>query len=91
MFLQNAGDIMWPTSCAVMSEQTAPWLPKILLLALDIAQKPYYFEIRNSHVRAVFTTAALFGLAPMRSTRASAAHHRESISACQPDVRCSKP
>ena len=34
---------------------------------------------------------ALFGLAPMRSTRASAAHHRESISACRPDVRCSKP
>jgi hypothetical protein len=27
----------------------------------------------------------------MRSTCASAAHHRESISACQPDVRCSKP
>jgi hypothetical protein len=43
------------------------------------------------HVSAVFTTTALFGLAPMRSTRASAAHHRESISACQADVRCSKP
>jgi len=44
-----------------------------------------------AHVSAVFTTTALFGLAPLRSTRASAAHHRESISACRPDVRCSKP
>jgi hypothetical protein len=35
--------------------------------ALDMAQKPYYFEIRNSYVSAVFTTTALFGLAPMRS------------------------
>jgi hypothetical protein len=41
-----------------------------------------------THVSAVFTTTALFGLAPMCSTRASAAHHRESISACQSDVRC---
>ena len=54
-------------------------------------EKPYYFEIRNSSVSAVFTTTALFGLAPMRSPCASATHHRESISACQPDVRCSKP
>jgi hypothetical protein len=74
-----------------MSEQKAPWLPKILFLALDMTQKPYYFEIRNSYVSAVFTTTALFGLAPMRSTRASATYRRESISACQPDVRCSKP
>ena len=74
-----------------MIEKKAPWLPKIVLLALDTAQKPYYFEIRNSHVSAVFITTALFDLAPMCSTRASATHHRESISACQPDVRCSKP
>ena len=28
---------------------------------------------------------ALLGLAPVRSARASAANHRETISACQPD------
>ncbi len=59
--------------------------------ALDEIPKPYYCGGKKTHVSAVVATTALFGLAPMRSTRASAAHHRESISACQPDIRCSKP
>jgi hypothetical protein len=45
---------------------------KIIFLALDTAQKPYYFGSKNSHVSALFTTA-LLGLAPVRSTRATAA------------------
>jgi hypothetical protein len=39
---------------------------------------------QDPHVSAVFTTA-LLGHAPARSTRASAANHRESISACRRD------
>jgi hypothetical protein len=53
--------------------------------ALDTTQKPYYFGIKNPRVSAVFTTA-LLGLASVRSTRASAASHRQLISACQRDV-----
>jgi hypothetical protein len=67
------------------------WLPKNCSPALDAIPKPYYCGTKKPHVSAVFITTTLFGLAPMRSTSASAAHHRESISACQPDVRCSKP
>jgi hypothetical protein len=49
---------------------------KIIFLALDKAQKPYYFGSKNSHQRCL-TTAALLGLAPALSTRASAAqYHR---------------
>src|ERR1700677_4879316 len=46
-------------------------------------QKPYYCgdKIQTSGLSA---TRTLLGLAPVLSTRASAAHHRESISACQP-------
>ena len=51
------------------------WLPKTSSPALDVAQKPYHSVSRNPHVSAVFTTA-LLGLAPARSTRASAANHR---------------
>ena len=51
---------------------------------LDAAQKSYYCGNKNPHVSAVFTTA-LLGLAPARSTRASAANHRKSISACRRD------
>jgi hypothetical protein len=57
---------------------------KIIFPALDKAQKPYYCVSKNPHVSAVFTTA-LLGSAPARSTRASAANHRESISACRRD------
>ncbi len=67
------------------------WLPNKSSPALDDIPKPYYCGGKKTHVSAVVATPALFGLAPMHSTRASAAHHRESISACQPDVRCSKP
>jgi hypothetical protein len=41
-------------------------------------------EVRPPHVSAVFTTAML-GLAPVRSTRASAVNPRKSISACRRD------
>src|SRR5580700_840459 len=61
-----------------------PWLPKLFFLALDTAPKPYYFGIKNPHVRAVFTTA-LLDLASVRSTRATAANHRQLISACRRD------
>src|SRR5580693_8762248 len=53
-------------------------------VSLDTAPKPYYFESRNPHVSAVFTTA-LLGLASVRSTRATAANHRQLISACRRD------
>ncbi len=43
---------------------------KIIFLALDKAQKPYYFGIKNSHQRCL--TTALLGFAPALSTRASA-------------------
>jgi hypothetical protein len=56
--------------------------PKKSFPALDAAQKPYHSVSRNPHVSAVLTTA-LLGLAPARSTRASAANHREGISACR--------
>ena len=46
-------------------------------LALDTAPKPYYFGSKNPHVSAVFTTA-LLDLASVRSTRATAANHRQS-------------
>ena len=57
---------------------------KLLFLALDTAPKPYYFGSRNPHVSAVFTTA-LLDLASVRSTRATAANHRQLISACRRD------
>jgi hypothetical protein len=68
----------------MMSKQNAPWLPKLFFLALDTAPKPYYFGSKNPDVRAVFTTA-LLGLASVLSTRASAAKHRQLISACRRD------
>jgi hypothetical protein len=52
--------------------------------SLDTAPKPYYFGSKNPHVSAVFTKA-LLGLASVRSTRASAASHRQLISACRRD------
>ena len=52
--------------------------------ALDTAPKPYYFGSKNPHVSAVFTTA-LLDLASVRSTRATAANHRQLISACRRD------
>jgi hypothetical protein len=51
---------------------------------MDTAPKPYYFGSRNPHVSAVFTTA-LLGLASVRSTRATAANHRQLISPCGRD------
>ena len=52
--------------------------------SLDTAPKPYYFRSKNPHVSAVFTTA-LLDLASVRSTRATAANHRQLISACRRD------
>jgi hypothetical protein len=52
--------------------------------ALDTAPKPYYFGSKNPDVSAVFTTA-LLDLASVRSTRATAANHRQLISACRRD------
>ena len=49
---------------------------RMFFLALDAAQKPYYCGIKNPHVSALFTTA-LLGLAPVRSTRATAAQPPE--------------
>ena len=46
--------------------------------------KPYYFGSKNPYVSAVFTTA-LLDLASVRSTRATAANHRQLISACRRD------
>jgi hypothetical protein len=57
---------------------------KIIFFALDTAPKPYYFGSKNPHVSAVFTTA-LLDLASVRSTRATAANHRQLISACRRD------
>ena len=51
---------------------------------MDTAPKPYYFGSKHPHVSAVFTTA-LLGLASVRSTRATAANHRQLISACRRD------
>ena len=45
---------------------------KIIFLALDTAQEPYYVGSNNLYVSALFTKA-LLGLAPVRSTRATAA------------------
>jgi hypothetical protein len=59
-----------------------PWLPKKSYPPIDAVQKPYYGESRNKRRRRLATTA-LPGLAPVRSTRASAATHRESISPCR--------
>jgi hypothetical protein len=59
-----------------------PWLPKKSYPPIDTVQKPYYCESRNKRRRRLATTA-LPGLAPVRSTRASAATHRESISPCR--------
>jgi hypothetical protein len=59
-------------------------LPELFLLALDTAPKPYYFGSKNTNVSAVFTTA-LLDLASVRSTRATAANHRQLISACRRD------
>ena len=39
----------------------------------------------SSRRRCRLSTTALLGLAPVRSARASAANHRENISACQHD------
>jgi hypothetical protein len=52
---------------------------------LDTAKKPYYCVSKHPHISAGLATTALLGLAPARSTRASAANHRESISACWRD------
>jgi hypothetical protein len=62
--------------CAILSKGTPLWLPKLFFLAVDTAQKPYYFGSKNPHVSALFTTA-LLGLAPVRSTRATAAQPPE--------------
>ena len=53
-------------------------------LTLDTAPKPYYFGSKNPNVSAVFTTA-LLDLASVRSTRATAANHRQLISVCRRD------
>ena len=50
---------------------------KIIFLALDKAQKPYYFGIKNSHQRCL--TTALLGFAPALSTRASAPPRNISV------------
>jgi hypothetical protein len=47
-------------------------------VSLDTAPKPYYFGSKNPLVSAVFTTA-LLDLASVRSTRATAANHRQLI------------
>lgn len=65
-------------------QKSAVMVPNLFFLALDRSQKPYYCESKNPHVRAVLTTA-LLGLAPARSTLASAANHGKSISACRRD------
>jgi hypothetical protein len=41
-----------------------------------MALKPYYVGSKNPYVSAVFTTA-LLGRASVRSTRATAANHRQ--------------
>ena len=51
---------------------------------MDTAPKPYYFGSKNPNVSAVFTTA-LLDLASVRSTRATAANHRQLISAFRRD------
>jgi hypothetical protein len=68
------------SECDKWAGNACAWLPKKSSPALDAPQKPYYCGSKNPHVSAVFTTA-LLGLAPARSTRASAANHRKSISA----------
>ena len=45
---------------------------KIIFIALDKVRKPYYVGSKNPYVSPLFTTA-LLGLAPVRSTRATAA------------------
>jgi hypothetical protein len=57
---------------------------KIIFIALDKVRKPYYVGSKNPHVGAFFTTA-LLGLAPVRSTRATAAQTPKSMSACRSD------
>jgi hypothetical protein len=49
-----------------------------LPLALDAAQKPYYCVSKLFKRQRRLATTALLGLAPARSTRASAAHHRKA-------------
>jgi hypothetical protein len=73
---------------SVLCSRPRAGYPKIFCrsvsLSLDTAQKPYYCGSKNSHQRRLATTA-LLGLAPARSTRASAANHGKSISACPRD------
>ena len=52
-------------------------------LPLDTSQEPYYCGSKYPPFSAVLPRRPCFGLASARSTRASAANHRESINACQ--------
>jgi hypothetical protein len=62
------------------------WLPKKSSPARSRrgAKTVLMWEQVSTRQRRLATTA-LLGLAPARSTRASAANHPESISACRPD------
>jgi hypothetical protein len=53
-----------------------------LTQSLDTAPKPYYLVSKYPR-RSRLATTALLGLAPVLSTRASAANHPESISTCR--------
>jgi hypothetical protein len=58
----------------------------LLPTPLDAAQKPYYCGSKNQNLGAVFATMALLGVAPVRSTRASAANHRKSSAFSHDDL-----
>jgi hypothetical protein len=53
-------------------------------LPLDSVQKPYYCETKFNR-QGRFATTILLGLASVRSARACAANHRESITAYRHD------
>jgi hypothetical protein len=61
-----------------------PWLPNNPFPALDAAPKPYYCESKKI-CQGRIATMALFGPAPVRSTRALPPTTGKSISACRRD------
>jgi hypothetical protein len=80
---ENKPDTSASRARAMVNEQSGAMVTIMFFLALDAAEKPYYCGSKNPHVSALFTTA-LLGLAPVRSTRATAAqppekHERLSV------------
>ena len=77
-----------PSTQGDLADWSLAMVTKIIFISLaqslDTVPKPYYFESRNPHVSAVFTTA-LLDLASVRSTRATAANHWQLIGACRRD------